>query len=296
MWALDTNRSVLSIAAAAADKPEGSSGGTAFTFTVTRTGSLTGLSTANWAVGGSGANPAAAADFVGGVLPSGTVQFAAGQTTQTITVSVAADILKEADEGFAITLTNPSPGTSIAAAQAQGIIRNDDLIGTPRNDRLQGSSRPEFFDGRGGQDTLTGGPAADVFAFRFGESSITAPDRITDFTRGQDRIAILDRRGRQQPRPQQFSRAADNRDARTLAELAAAVFADADGKARGNQALRPNAAALVRSTNRAIQGTYLLVNDNKAGLSTRDDLMVNITGLRGALPALGQSNAAALFV
>jgi len=301
LWALDLNASPanpsqLSIAAVAADRSEGNSGSTPFSFSVTRTGSLAGQSTARWAVRGSGATAAAAADFVGGVLPSGTVQFAAGERTKTITVFVAGDTLREADERFAITLSNPSAGTTIGTGQALGIIRNDDLIGTPRNDRLQGSRRPEFLDGRGGPDTLIGGPGPDVFGFRFRESTITAPDRITDFTRGQDRIAVLDRRGRQQPRPRVFTRAADNRDARTLAQLAAAVFADADGKARGTQPLRPKAAALVRSTNRAIRGTYLLINDSKAGLNERDDLMVNLTGLRGALPAFGRINAAAVFV
>ena len=40
---------------------------------------------------GSGANPANAADFTGGVLPTGTVSFAAGETSKTITVNVAGD-------------------------------------------------------------------------------------------------------------------------------------------------------------------------------------------------------------
>ena len=48
----------LSIVAANASLNEGNSGSTAFTFTVTRTGSTTGASTASYAVTGSGANPA----------------------------------------------------------------------------------------------------------------------------------------------------------------------------------------------------------------------------------------------
>ncbi|MHB8902069.1 MAG: DNRLRE domain-containing protein, partial [Thermoguttaceae bacterium] len=53
----------LAIAATSASKSEGNAGSTAFTFTVTRTGSTTGTSTVNYAIAGSGANPAAAADF-----------------------------------------------------------------------------------------------------------------------------------------------------------------------------------------------------------------------------------------
>ena len=94
----------LSIAAANASLDEGNSGSTAFTFTVTRTGSTTGASTASYAVTGSGANPAAAADFTGGVLPTGTVSFAAGETSKTITVNVAGDSTVEPGENFTVAL------------------------------------------------------------------------------------------------------------------------------------------------------------------------------------------------
>ena len=59
----------LSIAAASAEKNEGNSGTTPFTFTVTRTGDLSAASSAAWAVAGSGTSPANAADFMGGFLP-----------------------------------------------------------------------------------------------------------------------------------------------------------------------------------------------------------------------------------
>ena len=116
----------LSIAAANASLNEGNSGSTAFTYTVTRTGSTTGASTAAFAVTGSGANPAAAADFAGGVLPTGTVSFAAGEATKTITVNVAGDSTVESAENFTVTLSNPSAGTAIGTAAATGTILNDD--------------------------------------------------------------------------------------------------------------------------------------------------------------------------
>ena len=120
----------LSIAAANASLNEGNSGSTAFTFTVTRTGSTTGASTAAFAVAGSGANPAAAADFTGGVLPTGTVSFAAGEASKTITVNVAGDAAAELNEGFTVTLSNPSAGTVIGTAAATGTILNDDSTTT----------------------------------------------------------------------------------------------------------------------------------------------------------------------
>ena len=117
----------ITIAASDADKAEGTGGGTtAFAFTVTRAGGLSAVSTVAWAVAGSGANVANAADFVGGVLPAGVVTFAVGEATKTITVNVASDALVEADEGFAVTLSAPTGATLGGAALASGTIRNDD--------------------------------------------------------------------------------------------------------------------------------------------------------------------------
>jgi ELWxxDGT repeat protein len=284
----------LAIARGSAVKVEGSAGSTPFTFTVTRTGDSSQASSARWAVTGAGAKPADAADFPRGVFPKGTVRFAAGDTTSTITVNVRADRGQELDESFAITLTNPS-GATIRTARATGIIRNDDLIGTSAADTIVGTRRPEFIDGLANQDTLTGGAGPDVFGFRFGQSRIRTPDRITDFRFGQDKIALLNGRGQLLAAPLAFSRAANNSTATSLAALADAVFADANGRAAGNQPLAANAAALVRSTNAAIAGTYLLINDGTAGRSFTADLMVNITGYSGTLPALGVRPVGSVF-
>ena len=80
---------------------------------------------------GSGANPATAADFTGGVFPTGTVSFAAGETSKTITVNVAGDTAVEPTEGFTLTLSNPSAGTTIGTATATGTILNDDTAAGP---------------------------------------------------------------------------------------------------------------------------------------------------------------------
>ena len=47
---------------------------------------VSGASDVDYTVTGSGANPADAADFANGVLPSGTVSFAAGETAKTVTL------------------------------------------------------------------------------------------------------------------------------------------------------------------------------------------------------------------
>ena len=117
----------LSIAAALADRAEGSGGSTAFSFTVQRDGDTSGTSSARWAVLGLGTKPAAADDFAGGVLSSGTVVFATGEATRTITVHVEADSNVEADEQFRVTLSEASGAVIDATANtAIGTIRNDD--------------------------------------------------------------------------------------------------------------------------------------------------------------------------
>ncbi|KAA0677178.1 Ig-like domain-containing protein, partial [Roseomonas genomospecies 6] len=121
----------LAIAATDADKREGDTGTKAFTFTVTRAGNTGGALTVDWAVAannGSGGSTLNAADF-GGTMPSGTVAFADGDTTKTITIQVSGDTDIEPDETFTVTLSNPSvAATSIETASASGTIRNDDPI------------------------------------------------------------------------------------------------------------------------------------------------------------------------
>ncbi len=117
---------VVSIDATDAVKAEGNSGATAFTFTVSRTGYLNAESTIDYILTGSGSNAADANDFSGGVLPSGTVVFAAGETQKQVTIYVNGDTGIEQDESFSVTLVNPSAQTQIAAGVAIGVITNDD--------------------------------------------------------------------------------------------------------------------------------------------------------------------------
>ena len=115
----------LSIAATSASRNEGASGNTPFTFTVTRTGDASGEASATFAVTGTGGSPSDAADF-GGSLPSGTVNFAAAETSQVITINVRGDTQFEADESFTVTLSNPSSGAILGTSSASGAILNDE--------------------------------------------------------------------------------------------------------------------------------------------------------------------------
>lgn len=107
-----SSQSTFAVLASDARKAEGNPAAngtpssTPFTFTVNRTGNTTSAVSLSWAVTGSGANPADAADFIDGVLPTGTVSFAPGQSTATITVNVAGDANPESDEEFTVTLAS----------------------------------------------------------------------------------------------------------------------------------------------------------------------------------------------
>jgi hypothetical protein len=116
----------LSIAAADADQPEGNSGTTPFTFTVTREGATSGTTTVGWTVGGGG-DPAADGDDFSADSASGTITFLPGQSTKTITVEVIGDTVYEGNEAFTVTLSNASGGATIGTAEATGTIRNDDV-------------------------------------------------------------------------------------------------------------------------------------------------------------------------
>jgi 2',3'-cyclic-nucleotide 2'-phosphodiesterase (5'-nucleotidase family) len=122
----------LSLSALSADKAEGNSGSTPFTFTIQRDGDPSVAVSVAWAVTASGANAADALDFAGAALPSGLTTLAAGQTSQHIILNVVGDGSFEADESFTLSLSNPVGGILLAgAATANGRIQNDDALSPP---------------------------------------------------------------------------------------------------------------------------------------------------------------------
>jgi len=177
---------------------EGNSGSTAFSFTVTRSGPTTGTSSVNYTVSGSGANPATAADFTDGTLPSGSITFAAGETTKTVTINVAGDTTVEQTEGFTLMLSGAS-GATLGTATATGTITNDDgsappptgsgqvITSTGPGSRLTGTSGNDTLISSQGSDILTGGGGADHFVF---PKENWAPAEITDFVHGTDKIDL----------------------------------------------------------------------------------------------------------
>ncbi len=188
IWNDDTpGTGTLSIARLAAQKTEGHTGSTAFTFTVTRSGALTGTASADWSVTGGGvANtvPANGADFTGGQLPNGRVSFIAGQASATVTVKVAGDTAAELNESFTIALSGLQAGVALSTAAATGIILNDDFASTAANQTLTGTTGPDVFLIGGGLDTVIGRAGLDQFLFgpaALGNPSINAT-ALNDFS------------------------------------------------------------------------------------------------------------------
>jgi hypothetical protein len=116
---------------AGASMAEGDSGTTLFTFTVSLSGICDEAVTVNFATAdGSGFYPwsygwatTADNDYL---AASGTLTFAPGETTKTITVEFIGDIVHEPDEYFFVNLSGASGNALIGFGQAFGVIHDDD--------------------------------------------------------------------------------------------------------------------------------------------------------------------------
>ncbi|MGI8808457.1 MAG: Calx-beta domain-containing protein [Acidimicrobiales bacterium] len=104
-----------------ASVPEGNAGTTQATFTITRGGDRSAAASVQWATANSTAT--GGSDFV--AVPATTVNFAGGEATKTVSVTVNGDTVAEADEMFYVRLSNPT-GASLAVAQGAGVIVTDD--------------------------------------------------------------------------------------------------------------------------------------------------------------------------
>jgi len=98
---------------------EGTGGVTPFDFTVTRSGDTSGTSAVDYYTVGD----TNAADFSGAT--TGTLYFAAGETSKTIELNVVGDSAREADESFFVGLSN-ARGATLQTAKATTTILNDD--------------------------------------------------------------------------------------------------------------------------------------------------------------------------
>ena len=221
---------------ATASGPEGSSGpggavasGTTYTFTVSRSGDTTATDTVGLSFAGSTATAPgqdgsdyAVADgagsdggtFAATGAQTGTLQFRAGQSTATFTVTSAPDRVDEPDETVMVTLTDASSGAALGAT-ATATITNDDAApstgggggsgatgggvdpgpasttpASPGADALTGTSGPDTIAGQGGDDTIAGGSGDNLLLGNQGNDVITAGDGRNTICGGLDDDAI----------------------------------------------------------------------------------------------------------
>ena len=104
---------------------EGNSGTAQLTFTVKLSQAATGPVTVQYSTADGTAT--AGSDYT---ARSGTLTFAAGETSKTITVAVLGDTMVEANEAFTVALSGAS-GATIADGSAVGTITNDDVAPPP---------------------------------------------------------------------------------------------------------------------------------------------------------------------
>jgi chitinase len=104
---------------------EGNDGDTAFTFTISLSAAASGSVSVNY--GTADGTATAPSDYA---ASSGTVTFAAGETSKTVTVSVHGDTSVEPNETFAVDLSSPD-GATLGDSHGVGTITNDDTAPPP---------------------------------------------------------------------------------------------------------------------------------------------------------------------
>lgn len=154
--------------------------GGSLTFTVTRSGNTASAVTVNYATASGTAT--SASDFTAG---SGTVSFAANQTSATITVATIDDTAVESAETMTVTLSSPSSGAAITAATGTGTINDNDS--SPANLAIGNASVTE-----GGSLVFTvtrSGNTATAVSASYATASGTATSG-SDFTASSGTIAF----------------------------------------------------------------------------------------------------------
>ena len=196
--------SIATISPLQSSAEEGDADSVELTFEVTLDKAASSEQTISFVVSGSGSDQADADDFATAVLPSGTIVFAIGETSQIITIDVAGDLDPESDETFSVTLSNPSDAVVVDTDTATGTILSDDItpvylsegrdrfngtddadliFGLGGNDRLKGLDDDDILNGGAGNDRLEGGDGNDTASYDGADSGVTVS---LETTRGQE--------------------------------------------------------------------------------------------------------------
>lgn len=139
-----------------------------------------GLSNNTQTIAGSATSTALAVNVTGGSLVD-TITLSAGAAQTSITAT--GDLGASTDS--VIVNANTSVTKTISLA---GLLNYDasTITGGTGKDTIIGGSGADVIRAGQGQDTLTGGDGKDSFVFNGGDSSVLAPDTITDFKSGDE--------------------------------------------------------------------------------------------------------------
>ena len=126
--------------------PEGNSGSADVTLTVTLTSAATGIVTVGYIAENVAAPTATGGGTCNGttdyINESGTLQFAAGQVSQSVGIAVCGDVAPESDEAFRVRLRNPS-GATIQDGTGRVTLTNDDAAAPPPAVSINDVTAPE---------------------------------------------------------------------------------------------------------------------------------------------------------
>lgn len=170
---------------------EGDSGTSALVFTIHRAGGSASAASVDYAFDTSGIS---ADDLAPGQALTGTVQFAAGESTQQIVLQVQGDTNSEYNEAVGLTLSNPQGDIVIDEASATGTIINDDPIALAIYE-IQGSGHTSAYVG---QDVTTTGIVTQVGPFGFylqdahGDGDSATSDAIYVYTGSTPTVSVGD--------------------------------------------------------------------------------------------------------
>lgn len=124
----------------------------------------------------------------------------AGEGTDTVRASISGYALGANVEKLQLTGVGDLAGRGNALANVltgnagsnllEGLGGNDDINGGAGNDSLFGGDGDDILTGGSGIDRLSGGAGRNIFKFALADSSASAPDVITDFIQGLDRLDL----------------------------------------------------------------------------------------------------------
>jgi Ca2+-binding RTX toxin-like protein len=128
-----------------------------------------------------------------------TLEGNAGANTLTGGAGIDTVSYEHATGGVTVNLATTSAQNTVGAGydtlsgfeNLTGSQFNDTLTGTTGANAIIGGAGDDKITGGGGADTLTGGADADLFIFKVAaDSAPTAPDVVTDFVAGTDKIDL----------------------------------------------------------------------------------------------------------